>query len=101
MIVTTDIGNILYRDCKIFGIDIVPAGETDVYKRQDLDERFAWCVQLIDNELCIAIHCTTQSGHSPFNNKSFIAAIPIKRLTIFIAQIFIKRNNEIIENFPI
>ena len=28
MIVTTDIGNILYRDCKIFGIDIVPAGET-------------------------------------------------------------------------
>lgn len=38
---------------------------------EDLDERFAWCVQLIDNELCIAIHCTTQSGHSPFNNKSF------------------------------
>lgn len=36
---------------------------------EDLDERFAWCVQLIDNELCIAIHCTTQSGHSPFNNK--------------------------------
>ena len=28
MIVTTDIGNILYRDCKDFGIDIVPAGET-------------------------------------------------------------------------
>lgn len=28
MIVTTDIGNILYRDCKAFGIDIVPAGET-------------------------------------------------------------------------
>ena len=22
---------------------------------EDLDERFAWCVQLIDNELCIAI----------------------------------------------
>ena len=21
---------------------------------EDLDERFAWCVQLIDNELCIA-----------------------------------------------
>lgn len=47
---------------------------------EDLDERFMWCVQLIDNELCIAIHCTTQSGHSPFNNKSFIAAIPIKDL---------------------
>lgn len=28
MIVTTDIGNILYRDCKAFGIDIVPSGET-------------------------------------------------------------------------
>lgn len=28
MIVTTDIGNILYRDCKSFGIDIVPSGET-------------------------------------------------------------------------
>lgn len=28
MIVTTDIGNILYRDCKTFGIDIVPNGET-------------------------------------------------------------------------
>ena len=28
MIVTTDIGNILYRDCKVFGIGIVPAGET-------------------------------------------------------------------------
>jgi len=28
MIVTTDIGNILYRDCKVFGIDIVPDGET-------------------------------------------------------------------------
>lgn len=28
MIVTTDIGNILYRDCKVFGIDIVPSGET-------------------------------------------------------------------------
>lgn len=28
MIVTTDIGNILYRDCEAFGIDIVPAGET-------------------------------------------------------------------------
>lgn len=28
MIVTTDIGNILYRDCKAFGIDIVPIGET-------------------------------------------------------------------------
>ena len=27
MIVTTDIGNILYRDCKAFGIYIVPAGE--------------------------------------------------------------------------
>ena len=27
MIVTTDIGNILYRDCKTFGICIVPAGE--------------------------------------------------------------------------
>ncbi len=27
MIVTTDIGNILYRDCKAFRIDIVPAGE--------------------------------------------------------------------------
>ena len=27
MIVTTDIGNILYRDCKAFGIDIVPDGE--------------------------------------------------------------------------
>lgn len=28
MIVTTDIANILYRDCKAFGIDIVPMGET-------------------------------------------------------------------------
>ena len=28
MIVTTDIGNILYCDCKAFGIDIVPSGET-------------------------------------------------------------------------
>ena len=28
MIVTTDIGNILYRDCEAFGIDIVPSGET-------------------------------------------------------------------------
>ena len=28
MIVTTDIGNILYQDCKAFGIDIVPDGET-------------------------------------------------------------------------
>lgn len=28
MIVTTDIANILYRDCKVFGIDIVPNGET-------------------------------------------------------------------------
>ena len=28
MLVTTDIGNILYRDCKAFGIGIVPAGET-------------------------------------------------------------------------
>ena len=28
MIVTTDIGNILYRDCKAFGIGIAPAGET-------------------------------------------------------------------------
>lgn len=28
MIVTTDIGNILYRDCKDFGIKIVPDGET-------------------------------------------------------------------------
>ncbi len=28
MIVATDIGNILYRDCKAFGIDIVPDGET-------------------------------------------------------------------------
>ena len=28
MIVTTDIGNILYRDCKAFGIEIVPDGET-------------------------------------------------------------------------
>lgn len=27
MIVTTDIGNILYRDCKAFGIDIVPDGK--------------------------------------------------------------------------
>ncbi|MDD3038617.1 hypothetical protein [Bacteroides sp.] len=27
MITTTDIGNILYRDCKAFGIDIVPNGE--------------------------------------------------------------------------
>ena len=55
---------------------------------EDLDERFAWCVQLIDNELCIAIHCTTQSGHSPFNNKSFIAAIPIKGLTECLQYLF-------------
>lgn len=27
MIVTTDIANILYRDCKIFGISIVPDGK--------------------------------------------------------------------------
>lgn len=27
MIVTTDIANILYRDCQIFGIDIVPHGK--------------------------------------------------------------------------
>lgn len=27
MIVTTDIANILYRDCKSFGIDIVPHGK--------------------------------------------------------------------------
>ena len=27
MIVTTDIGNILYRDCRAFGIDIAPDGE--------------------------------------------------------------------------
>ena len=30
MIVTTDIGNILYRDCKAFGIDIVPDGEVNL-----------------------------------------------------------------------
>lgn len=28
MIVTTDIADILYRDCKAFGIEIVPFGET-------------------------------------------------------------------------
>lgn len=28
MVVTTDIANILYWDCKVFGIDIVPQGET-------------------------------------------------------------------------
>lgn len=28
MIVTTDIADILYRDCKAFGIDIVPFGKT-------------------------------------------------------------------------
>lgn len=28
MIVTTDIADILYRDCKTFGIDIVPFGKT-------------------------------------------------------------------------
>ena len=28
MIVTTDIANILYRDCKAFGIEIVPQGKT-------------------------------------------------------------------------
>ena len=27
MIVTTDIANILYRDCQPFGIDIVPHGK--------------------------------------------------------------------------
>lgn len=27
MIVTTDIANILYRDCKTFGIEIVPHGK--------------------------------------------------------------------------
>jgi hypothetical protein len=43
---------------------------------EDLDERFAWCVQLIDNELCIAIHCTTQSGHSPFGKSS--VSCPLK-----------------------
>lgn len=32
MIVTTDIANILYRDCKVFGIDIVPQGTTLVGK---------------------------------------------------------------------
>lgn len=28
MITTTDIGNILYRDCKVFGIAIAPSGQT-------------------------------------------------------------------------
>ena len=28
MIVTTDIADILYRDCKVFGIEIVPFGKT-------------------------------------------------------------------------
>ena len=28
MITSTDIANILYRDCKVFGIEIVPFGET-------------------------------------------------------------------------
>lgn len=28
MITTIDIGNILYRDCKVFGIGIVPSGKT-------------------------------------------------------------------------
>ena len=28
MIASTDIANILYRDCKVFGIEIVPFGET-------------------------------------------------------------------------
>lgn len=28
MIVPTDIANIIYRDCKVFGIDIVPMGQT-------------------------------------------------------------------------
>ena len=32
MIVTTDIANILYRDCKVFGIGIVPQGKTLVGK---------------------------------------------------------------------
>lgn len=32
MIVTTDIANILYRDCKVFGIDIVPQRTTLVGK---------------------------------------------------------------------
>ena len=41
MIVTTDIGNILYRDCKAFGISIVPNGETltgeleEVFRRSE------------------------------------------------------------------
>ena len=30
MITTTDIANILYRDCKSFGIEIVPQGQTIV-----------------------------------------------------------------------
>lgn len=30
MITPTDIANILYRDCKVFGIDIVPDGSTIV-----------------------------------------------------------------------
>ena len=35
MIVTTDIADILYRDCKAFGIDIVPFGKTIIDELKD------------------------------------------------------------------
>lgn len=35
MIVTTDIANILYRDCKVFGIEIVPFGKTLIGELKD------------------------------------------------------------------
>ena len=35
MIVTTDIADILYRDCKAFGIDIVPFGKAITGELQD------------------------------------------------------------------
>ena len=35
MIVTTDIADILYRDCKAFGIEIVPFGKTIIDELKD------------------------------------------------------------------
>jgi hypothetical protein len=46
---------------------------------EDLDRRFVWCLQDID----------TQSGcDSAYNDRSFIAAIPIKRFTGCLQELF-------------
>lgn len=62
MIVTTDIANILYRDCKAFGIDIVPQGKTLVgelkserivihVKKQSPETR--WKRSFVEVNLCV------------------------------------------------